>query len=101
MFAYSAKTMNYAQQSLIIVCAQGMKYLHDSRVMSHGRLSSKNVVIDNQFVCKVTDYGLPLFRSGDARSLVMKDLGESTYWLVRSIWNNCSVTRYVCLSVSR
>lgn len=35
---------------------QGMKYLHHRNV-SHGRLKSRNCVVDGRFVLKVTDYG--------------------------------------------
>ncbi|KAI5937074.1 Retinal guanylyl cyclase 2 [Manis javanica] len=34
----------------------GMKYLHH-RVFAHGRLKSRNCVVDGRFVLKVTDYG--------------------------------------------
>ncbi|KAK2182257.1 hypothetical protein NP493_359g04002 [Ridgeia piscesae] len=51
-----------------------MTYLHGSPIISHGRLSTANVVVDNHWVCKVTDYGLPMFRSGDNRTLTRKDI---------------------------
>lgn len=35
---------------------QGMKYLHHKTV-SHGRLKSRNCVVDGRFVLRVTDYG--------------------------------------------
>lgn len=35
---------------------QGMKYLHHRNVC-HGRLKSRNCVVDGRFVLKVTDYG--------------------------------------------
>lgn len=35
---------------------QGMKYLHNRDVI-HGRLKSRNCVVDGRFVLKVTDYG--------------------------------------------
>lgn len=35
---------------------QGMKYLHH-REFVHGRLKSRNCVVDGRFVLKVTDYG--------------------------------------------
>ncbi|KAF5889219.1 retinal guanylyl cyclase 2-like, partial [Clarias magur] len=34
----------------------GMKYLHH-RGVCHGRLKSRNCVVDGRFVLKVTDYG--------------------------------------------
>lgn len=35
---------------------QGMKYLHHRKFI-HGRLKSRNCVVDGRFVLKVTDYG--------------------------------------------
>lgn len=35
---------------------QGMKYLHHRNVC-HGRLKSRNCVVDGRFVLKITDYG--------------------------------------------
>lgn len=35
---------------------QGMKYLHNHNIV-HGRLKSRNCVVDGRFVLKVTDYG--------------------------------------------
>lgn len=37
-------------------CHQGMKYLHNRDII-HGRLKSRNCVVDGRFVLKVTDYG--------------------------------------------
>lgn len=37
-------------------CEQGMKYLHNRNII-HGRLKSRNCVVDGRFVLKVTDYG--------------------------------------------
>jgi hypothetical protein len=36
-----------------------MKYLHMHR-LTHGRLKSRNCVVDERFVLKVSDYGLPM-----------------------------------------
>lgn len=35
---------------------QGMKYLHH-RDFPHGRLKSRNCIVDGRFVLKITDYG--------------------------------------------
>lgn len=37
-------------------CHQGMKYLHNRDII-HGRLKSRNCMVDGRFVLKVTDYG--------------------------------------------
>lgn len=41
---------------LNVLCLQGMKYLHH-RDFPHGRLKSRNCVVDGRFVLKITDYG--------------------------------------------
>lgn len=42
---------------------QGMAFLHNSVIVSHGNLKSSNCVVDNRFVLKITDYGLSSFRT--------------------------------------
>ncbi|XP_038563471.1 retinal guanylyl cyclase 1 [Micropterus salmoides] len=44
------------KSSLLIDLIRGMKYLHNRDVV-HGRLKSRNCVVDGRFVLKVTDYG--------------------------------------------
>ncbi|XP_030630820.1 retinal guanylyl cyclase 2-like [Chanos chanos] len=44
------------KSSLLMDLIRGMKYLH-IRGISHGRLKSRNCVVDGRFVLKVTDYG--------------------------------------------
>ncbi|XP_062460378.1 atrial natriuretic peptide receptor 2-like [Pezoporus occidentalis] len=44
--------------------ARGMAYLHHHK-MYHGRLKSSNCVIDDRWVCKITDYGLQSYRKED------------------------------------
>uniref|UniRef100_A0A3P8UZ15 Guanylate cyclase n=1 Tax=Cynoglossus semilaevis TaxID=244447 RepID=A0A3P8UZ15_CYNSE len=41
--------------------ARGMSYLHQHRVC-HGQLKSMNCVVDDRWVCKITDYGLRTYR---------------------------------------
>ncbi|XP_044284060.1 atrial natriuretic peptide receptor 1-like [Varanus komodoensis] len=45
--------------------AHGMAYLHQHRIY-HGRLKSSNCVIDDRWVCKISDYALPSFRKEDS-----------------------------------
>uniref|UniRef100_A0A3B5MW10 Guanylate cyclase n=1 Tax=Xiphophorus couchianus TaxID=32473 RepID=A0A3B5MW10_9TELE len=45
------------------LCPQGMVFLHNSVIVSHGKLKSSNCVVDKRFVLKITDYGLTSFRS--------------------------------------
>lgn len=42
---------------------QGMAFLHNSVIVSHGNLKSSNCVVDNRFVLKITDHGLSSFRT--------------------------------------
>ncbi|XP_049608409.1 atrial natriuretic peptide receptor 1-like [Syngnathus scovelli] len=44
--------------------ARGMAYLHQHRIC-HGRLKSLNCVLDDRWVCKITDYGLGVYRRGE------------------------------------
>lgn len=41
-----------------------MDHLHNTSIGSHGYLTSNNCVIDNRWTCKITDYGMRLFRWG-------------------------------------
>ncbi|XP_053716281.1 atrial natriuretic peptide receptor 1-like [Synchiropus splendidus] len=41
--------------------ARAMSYLHQHKVC-HGRLKSLNCVLDDRWVCKITDYGLRTYR---------------------------------------
>ncbi|XP_043954352.1 atrial natriuretic peptide receptor 1-like isoform X2 [Gambusia affinis] len=41
--------------------ARGMSYLHQHKIC-HGRLKSLNCVLDDRWVCKITDFGLRTYR---------------------------------------
>lgn len=45
--------------SIINDIVDGLIHLHSSPIQYHGRLKSSNCVIDNRFVVKLTDFGLP------------------------------------------
>lgn len=47
---------------------QGMQYLHNSEIKSHGSLSSRNCVIDDRLLLKITDFGLYCFTRCDDTS---------------------------------
>ncbi|XP_057689271.1 atrial natriuretic peptide receptor 1 [Corythoichthys intestinalis] len=49
--------------SLINDMVKGMVFLHNSVLISHGKLKSSNCVVDNRFVLKITDYGLSSLRA--------------------------------------
>ncbi|DAA26846.1 TPA: atrial natriuretic peptide receptor B-like [Bos taurus] len=66
-------------QSYDLICIlQGMAFLHNSIIASHGSLKSSNCVVDSRFVLKITDYGLASFRStaepDDSHALYAKKL---------------------------
>ncbi|XP_029285462.1 LOW QUALITY PROTEIN: atrial natriuretic peptide receptor 2 [Cottoperca gobio] len=48
--------------------ARGMSYLHQHK-MFHGRLHSRNCVIDDRWVCKISDYGLTAYRRPDFEAI--------------------------------
>ena len=56
---------------------QGMTYLHDSVIKSHGRLKSSNCVVDSRWVLKITDYGLYEFKNGAEPDA---DMSEYTFY---------------------
>ncbi|KAG1682088.1 Guanylyl cyclase GC-E [Nymphon striatum] len=45
--------------SLLTDLVKGMRYIHNSPVKYHGRLTSRNCVVDSRWVLKITDYGFP------------------------------------------
>ncbi|CAL4167948.1 unnamed protein product, partial [Meganyctiphanes norvegica] len=53
--------------SLLTDLVRGIRYIHQSPLRHHGRLTSRNCVIDGRWVLKIADYGLPMLY--DAQSL--------------------------------
>ncbi|XP_072935991.1 uncharacterized protein [Epargyreus clarus] len=47
--------------SLLTDLVRGMRYLHASPLRLHGRLTSRNCVVDSRWVLRVTDYGVAAF----------------------------------------
>ena len=56
---------------------QGMCYIHDSVIRSHGRLKSSNCVVDSRWVLKITDYGLCEFKGSTDNE---QDVSPYTYY---------------------
>ncbi|XP_069354197.1 receptor-type guanylate cyclase Gyc76C isoform X2 [Maniola hyperantus] len=52
--------------SLLTDLVRGMRYLHQSPVRLHARLTSRNCVVDARWVLRVTDYGLPALAAAQA-----------------------------------
>lgn len=49
----------------LLIFWQGMSYIHDSIVDTHGRLKSSNIYIDSRWMCKIGDISMPVFRAGE------------------------------------
>ena len=41
---------------------QGLIYLHDSEIVSHGNFRSSNCLVDSRWVLQITDFGLHEFK---------------------------------------
>ncbi|XP_028818664.1 atrial natriuretic peptide receptor 2-like [Denticeps clupeoides] len=63
--------------------ARGMAYLHQHKTF-HGRLHSRNCVIDDRWVCKISDYGLAAYRKEDSDALSNCFDCESVYRMYRA-----------------
>ncbi|XP_031572375.1 atrial natriuretic peptide receptor 1-like [Actinia tenebrosa] len=53
--------------------ARGMEELHKSNIGYHGNLKSTNIVVDGYWICKIADFGLRAFKSGNRGTLVKED----------------------------
>ena len=56
--------------------SQGMTYLHESELRSHGRLKSSNCVVDGRWVLKITDFGLWDFKESE----LDQEINEHAYY---------------------
>uniref|UniRef100_A0A8C2IJN0 Guanylate cyclase n=1 Tax=Cyprinus carpio TaxID=7962 RepID=A0A8C2IJN0_CYPCA len=65
---------------------EAMKYLHNRGII-HGRLKSRNCVVDGRFVLKVTDYGLNEIIS--SQNIILEDTKpEDQFWTAPEILRN-------------
>lgn len=82
----TAVRANVFQSKLLVRFSgfQGMVYLQNSAVASHGNLSSHSCLVDSKFVLKVCDYGLGYFRNEDDLMPIFADEEErdfdSLFW---------------------
>uniref|UniRef100_A0A8C2IIS1 Guanylate cyclase n=1 Tax=Cyprinus carpio TaxID=7962 RepID=A0A8C2IIS1_CYPCA len=68
------------------VFIKAMKYLHNRGII-HGRLKSRNCVVDGRFVLKVTDYGLNEIIS--SQNIILEDTKpEDQFWTAPEILRN-------------
>ena len=52
-------------QCVVRCLIQGLEYLHETSLKVHGQLKSSNIVIDNRWTCKLTDFGMVQFCDGE------------------------------------
>ncbi|XP_055352797.1 atrial natriuretic peptide receptor 1-like [Paramacrobiotus metropolitanus] len=62
------------KNSLIKDLANGIGYIHLSKIRSHGFLSDESCLIDNRFILKVANFGFPALK--DARDLQALNPGQ-------------------------
>ncbi|KAM4642158.1 atrial natriuretic peptide receptor 2-like [Discoglossus pictus] len=74
--------------------ARGMAYLHQHKVY-HGRLTSHNCVIDDRWVCKISDYGLSVYRTEE----FMEKKSSHIYCPPEVILSNCNMAPTAAVDV--
>lgn len=94
--------------SLLTDLVKGLRYLHGSALRVHGRLSSRNCVVDSRWVLRITDYGLPeLYRAqglqmpprsarGECRALDLSYASHVLATLSFSLQTYCGRRRSCC-----
>ncbi|XP_010874856.2 retinal guanylyl cyclase 2 [Esox lucius] len=79
------------KSSLLLDLIKGMKYLHH-REFPHGRLKSRNCVVDGRFVLKITDYGFnELLESQKAPKSVVPP--EDQFWTAPEFLRDVEISR--------
>lgn len=63
--------------SLVGDIVQGMVYLHDSPVKSHGNLKTSNCLVDSRWVVKITDFGIHELKAGTETAAALSDASET------------------------
>ncbi|XP_041366867.1 atrial natriuretic peptide receptor 1-like [Gigantopelta aegis] len=71
------------QFSIAIDICMGLVYLHAGTLKLHGNLKSTNCVIDNHWVCKLTDYGMRPIRHGESEKTDVNEdeLYSDLFWM--------------------
>ncbi|KAL0973346.1 hypothetical protein UPYG_G00202270 [Umbra pygmaea] len=79
------------KSSLLLDLIKGMKYLHH-REFPHGRLKSRNCVVDGRFVLKITDYGFnELLESQKAPKIEVPP--EDQFWTAPEFLRDVEISR--------
>uniref|UniRef100_A0A667Z1E4 Guanylate cyclase n=1 Tax=Myripristis murdjan TaxID=586833 RepID=A0A667Z1E4_9TELE len=79
------------KSSLLMDLIRGMKYLHHRDII-HGRLKSRNCVVDGRFVLKVTDYGFNEILISQNID-VDEEKPEDLLWTAPELLRNASLRR--------
>ncbi|XP_077170514.1 retinal guanylyl cyclase 1 isoform X2 [Paroedura picta] len=79
------------KSSLLLDLIKGMKYLHHREVV-HGRLKSRNCVVDGRFVLKVTDHGYNQLLESQ-RIPRDKPKAEDRFWTAPELLRDMSLER--------
>uniref|UniRef100_A0A674MRE2 Guanylate cyclase n=1 Tax=Takifugu rubripes TaxID=31033 RepID=A0A674MRE2_TAKRU len=79
------------KSSLLMDLIRGMKYLHHRDII-HGRLKSRNCVVDGRFVLKVTDYGFNNILISQGVNMD-EEKPEDLLWTAPELLRNSSLRR--------
>ncbi|XP_078512369.1 retinal guanylyl cyclase 2-like [Lissotriton helveticus] len=79
------------KSSLVLDLIKGMRYLHH-RDFPHGRLKSRNCVVDGRFVLKITDYGYNDIMETQKCPRVQPPIGE-LFWTAPELLRDQSLAR--------
>ncbi|XP_030599400.1 retinal guanylyl cyclase 2 isoform X3 [Archocentrus centrarchus] len=79
------------KSSLVLDLIKGMKYLHH-RDFPHGRLKSRNCVVDGRFVLKITDYGFNELLESQKAPLE-EPTPEDLFWTPPEILRDLTISR--------
>lgn len=74
----STTSCNTGKLQFALGIARGMEYLHSKNVI-HSDLNPKNMLVDDDWICKVSDFGLSLLNPGRSKSVTGAGQGTLLY----------------------